>query len=198
MPAKRADPPYPRFEAKTRAQWRRWLQTNHAKSSGVWLVTYKKQSGEPHLLYNDAVEEALAFGWVDSLPRKLDEKRSMLLVTPRKVGSSWSKLNKDRVAKLIAGGRMAPTGLAKVKAARLDGSWDRLKDVDALKIPLDLAKALRANLPAKQHFDAFPRSSKRGILEWILNAKRAETRAKRIEATVKLAAENVRANHYRQ
>lgn len=198
MAARRADPPYPRFEARTRAEWREWLQSNDGTAPGVWLVTYKKDSGEPHLAYGEAVEEALCFGWVDSLPRKLDEKRSMLLVTPRKDGSSWSKLNKERAERLIAEGRMAPAGQAKVDGAKRDGAWDRLNEVEALTVPADLAEAFKSDRRAEAHFKAFPPSSRRGILEWILNAKRPETRAKRIGETVRLARQNIKANHYRR
>lgn len=197
MCARRADPPYPQFEAKTRAEWRAWLRKNHKRTRGVWLVTFKKGSGEPHVTNNDVVEEALAFGWIDSLPRKLDDTRTMLLVTPRKAHSSWSMLNQQRVKRLIAARRMTAAGLAKVEAAKQDGSWDRLTEVEALTIPPDLIDAFKGNRQSRMHFEAFPRSSKRGILEWILNAKRPETRARRIEQTVTLAARNVRANQYR-
>lgn len=179
MTARRADPPYPRFEARSRAEWRDWLAANHASARGVWLVTWKKGSGEPHLPYVEAVQEALCFGWVDSLPRKLDETRSMLLVTPRTRGSSWSRVNRDHVERLTAAGRMAPAGLGTVEAARRDGSWDRLNEVAALITPPDLTAALHANESARANFVAFPASSRRGILEWILNAKRPDTRARR-------------------
>jgi uncharacterized protein YdeI (YjbR/CyaY-like superfamily) len=141
------------------------------------------------------VDEALCFGWIDSLPRRLDADRSMLLLSPRKPGSGWSKVNKDKVARLTADGRMAPAGLAKVEAAKADGSWARLDAVDALAEPDDLVAALDADPAARANFDAFPRSSRRGILEWIVNAKRPETRAARIATTVALASENRKANH---
>lgn len=189
MAARRADPPHPPFEARTRAEWREWLESNHDNARGVWLVSFKKSSGEPHLAYGEAVEEALCFGWVDSLPRKLDEKRSMLLVTPRKDGSSWSKRNKERAERLIAEGRMAPAGQAKVEAVKRDGAWDRLNEAEALTVPADLAAAFKSDRRAEAHFKAFPPSSRRGILEWILNAKRPETRAKRVEDTVRLAGQ---------
>ena len=144
------------------------------------------------------MEEALCFGWIDSKPAKLDDERSMLWFAPRKAKTNWSKLNKDRVEKMIKAGLMAPAGLAKVEAAKKDGSWNALDGVEALEIPPDLAKALSKNKTAKEYFEAFPRSVKRGILEWILNAKRPETRAKRIEETVSLAEKNIRANQWRQ
>lgn len=190
------EPPPNSFLAETRDAWRAWLEANHARTEGVWLVTYKKASGRPYLGYDPAVEEALCFGWVDSKPGKLDDERTMLYFAPRKPGSGWSRPNKDRVARLTAAGLMAPAGLAKVEAAKADGSWAALDAVEALEVPPDLAAALDANEAAKTHYEAFPRSAKRGILEWLSNAKRPETRAKRIEETVRLAAENVRANQW--
>jgi len=135
---------------------------------------------------------------VDSKPNKLAEERSMLWFAPRKSGSGWSKPNKERVEKLIASGLMTPAGLAKVEAAKQDGSWNALDGVEALEVPPDLGKVLAADRKAQEYFNAFPRSVKRGILEWIVSAKKPETRAKRIEETVTLAAKNIRANQWRQ
>ena len=135
---------------------------------------------------------------VDSKPRKLDDERSMLWFTPRKARTGWSKLNKERIKKLIKAGLMAPAGLAKVEAARKDGSWNALDAAEALEIPADLAKAFSENETAKGYFDEFPRSVKKAILEWIISAKKPETRAKRIEETVAKAGQNIRANQWRQ
>jgi uncharacterized protein YdeI (YjbR/CyaY-like superfamily) len=117
---------------------------------------------------------------------------------PRKVGAGWSKINKARAEMMIEAGLMAPAGMEKIEAAKQDGSWDALDRVEAQGVPPDLAAALAANPIAQQYFDAFPRSVKRGILEWIANARKPETRAKRIEETARLAAENIRANQWRQ
>jgi uncharacterized protein YdeI (YjbR/CyaY-like superfamily) len=168
------------------------------RTDGIWLISFKKGTGKPRFDYEEAVEEALCFGWVDSKPNSLDEERSMLWFAPRKAGTGWSRINKGRVEKLIAAGRMAPAGLAKVQAARQDGSWNALDKAEALEIPPDLAKALAANKAAAQYFEAFPRSVKRAILEWISNARKPETRARRVEETVTSAAKNVRANQWRQ
>lgn len=184
----------PRFTARTREEWRKWLEDNHVKSTGVWLVTYKKNSGMPYLSYNEIVEEALCFGWIDSLPCRLDEQRTMLYISPRKNKSNWSKANKERIAKLIEQDLISATGIKKVEQAKADGSWSFLDDVEALILPDDLKKALANNLKAKEHFTAFPPSVKRSILEWIKNAKRQATRDKRIAKTVELAAKNIRAN----
>lgn len=182
---------------KSRAAWRAWLAKHHTRAEGVWLISYKKGTGKPRVDYEAAVEEALCFGWVDSLPRRLDDERTMLYFAPRKPGSGWSRPNKERVARLQAAGLMAPAGLAKVEAAQRDGSWAKLDAVEALDLPPDLTAALAAFPDARAHWDAFPRSVKRGILEWILAAKRPETRARRIAETSRLAQRNERANQWR-
>jgi uncharacterized protein YdeI (YjbR/CyaY-like superfamily) len=183
---------------KTRAEWREWLAQHHTQKEGIWLISYKKATGKSRFDYEESVEEALCFGWIDSKGNKLDDERSMLWFAPRKPGTGWSKINKNRIEKLVADGLMMPVGLAKIEAAKRDGSWNALDSVEALEIPPDLKKALSANKTAKQYFDAFPRSVKRAILEWISNAKKPETRAKRIEETVTLAEKNIRANQWRQ
>ncbi len=183
---------------KTRAEWRHWLEQHHEQKEGIWLISFKKAAGKPRFDYEEAVEEALCFGWIDSKGNKLDEERSMVWFVPRKTGTGWSKINKGRVEKLMADGLMMPAGLARVDAAKQDGSWNALDSIEALEIPPDLKKALAADQTARQYFDAFPRSVKRGILEWIASAKKPETRARRIEDTVTLAAKNIRANQWRQ
>ena len=183
---------------KTRAAWRAWLEQHHARSEGVWLVSYKKATDKARFDYDEAVEEALCFGWIDSKPNKLDDERAMLWFAPRKVGAGWSRLNKARAEKMIAAGQMTPAGLAKIEAAKQDGSWNALDAIEELAIPPDLDRALNANPIAAQYFQGFPRSVKRAILEWIANAKKPETRARRIEETARLAAQNVRANQWRQ
>jgi uncharacterized protein YdeI (YjbR/CyaY-like superfamily) len=192
-----ASPPPDSIHPKSIAAWRAWLAKHHTRTEGIWLISFKKATGQPRMEYGEAVEEALCFGWVDSLPRKLDAERSMLYFAPRKPRTGWSKPNKERVAKLIHEKRMMPAGLAKVEQAKADGSWTKLDAVEALTIPDDLADALTKRPPACENFAAFPRSVKRGILEWILQAKKEETRARRIEETATLAAKNKRANQWR-
>jgi uncharacterized protein YdeI (YjbR/CyaY-like superfamily) len=147
--------------------------------------------------YDDIVEEALCWGWVDSKVNALDEERSMLWIAPRKPKTGWSKPNKERVERMIAAGRMQPAGLAKIEAAKIDGTWNKLDGVEELEIPPDLQKAFEQYKGAAANWEAFPRSVKRGILEWILHAKRAETREKRVEETARLAGENKRANQWK-
>lgn len=187
---------FKRVEVMSRADLRRWLADNHRQPESVWLVTYKKACGTPpHCPYADVVEEALCFGWIDSLARRLDGRRSMLLLSPRRPGSAWSRPNKGRAERLIESGLMTPAGLEKIERAKADGTWSALDEVEALVIPDDLAAALKQNPAAAQHFDAFPRSAKRGILEWIGAARRPATREARVARTVELAAQNVRANY---
>ena len=183
-----------KVEVKTRSNLRRWLSANHLQQQGVWLVTYKKPS-EYYLPYSDIVEECICFGWIDSLPRKLDEARTMLYVSPRKKGSSWSKVNKQYVAKLQQTGLLHESGLQIIERAKQDGSWSFLDDVEALILPDDLDLAFSTNETARENWSAFPPSAKRGILEWIKNAKKPETRSKRIKNTVDKAAKNIRANY---
>ena len=170
---------------------------NHRRTNGVWLVSYKKASGKPRFEYNEAVEEALCFGWVDSKPNKLDEERSLLWFAPRKPGTGWSRPNKERIERLTQAGLMEIAGLRKVEQAKRDGSWTKLDAVEDLQIPTDLHDALAALPPAMEHFAAFPKSVKRGILEWITNAKTSSTRIKRIDETAVLARQNKRANQWR-
>ena len=183
---------------KSRAEWRKWLEKNHTRTEGVWLIAYKKATGKPRMDYDESVEEALCFGWIDSKGNKLDDERSMVWFTPRKARTGWSKVNKERVEKLIATGLMSAAGMAKIEAAKKDGSWNALDAVELLEIPSDLEKAFSKNETARGYFEAFPRSVKRAILEWISSAKKPETRAKRIQETVTLAEKNIRANQWRQ
>ena len=168
----------------SREEWRGWLEANHARSPGIWLVTHKKGSGKLHLPYDDIVEEALCCGWIDSRPNKLDAERSRLLLTPRKPRSPWSALNKRRVEKLVGEGLMAPAGLAKIEAAKRDGSWAALDTAEALEEPPELGAALAADLDARRGFDAFRNSVKKPLLSWVTSAKRPETRARRIEQII--------------
>ncbi len=185
------------LEVPDREAWRAWLAENHDTSPGVWLVFGRKNSNLMLPSYEEAVLEALAYGWIDSTGNRLDEKRTLLRFSPRKPGSVWAASNKARVERLIAEGRMAPAGLAKIEAAKRDGSWELLDDVDALVVAEDLAAALDANPEARRNFDAFSASIKKQVLYRVYSAKRAETRAKRIEEAVRLAAENDWAMNWR-
>jgi uncharacterized protein YdeI (YjbR/CyaY-like superfamily) len=189
---------YAQLHVNTRAEWRAWLATNHTSTSGIWLVTWKKATGRPRPSYDDIVEEALCAGWVDSLPRTLDDERSQLLITRRKPRSNWSRINQDRVKRLTAAGLMLPNGLAVVETAKSDGNWAALDQVETLAEPDQLRAALDAAPAARTAWDGFPRSTRRAILEWIGDARTTATRDNRIATTVSEAAVGRRANQWRQ
>jgi len=176
-------------EVPDRAAWREWLAANHDRSPGIWLGVGKKGGTATTLTYDEAVEEALSFGWIDSTVNRLDDDRFKQLFTPRKPGSTWSPSNKVRIERLIAEGRMTPAGLAPIEAAKADGTWTLLDRVEALAIPDDLASALAENPQADAGFTALSASTRKMALYWVLSAKRPQTRAARIAATVSAAAE---------
>ena len=176
------------FHAETLAQWRAWLAVNHLGSKGIWLVTWKAATGRPRLGYEEAVEEALAFGWVDSRSKALDDERTMLWFTARKASSPWSLTNKERIARLEASGRIADAGRGAVRAAKANGMWTLLDDAQNLIVPDDLAMALEALPGAREHWDDFSASARRGLLEWIVLARKPATRQNRIAETARRAA----------
>lgn len=189
MPEKN-NQPFERFYARSRAEWRAWLEAHHATEAGVWLIYYKQHSSQPRVEYEEAVEEALCFGWIDSRPNTLDDERYMQLFTPRKAKSPWSKSNKERVEKLIAQGRMATAGLAAIEAAKRNGSWNAYDAIENLSVAEDFSAALAANPAALKNFEAFSNSTKKQILWYIESAKRSETRARRISQIVESAEQN--------
>ena len=185
---------YTQAQPVSRAEWGQWLAEHHASQPGVWLVYFKKAIGQPSVTYAEAVEEALCFGWIDSLPRKLDAERTQLLFTPRKPKSGWSKVNKERLLRLEAAGLLLPAGLAAIARAKENGAWESLDAAEAGTVPADLAAALAADAPAARHFAAFSPSARKMLLNWVLGAKRPETRAHRVAGAVRMAALNKRAN----
>lgn len=187
----------PTYYASDRAAWRTWLSEHHATEKSVWLIIYRKQSSTSSVYYDEAVDEALCFGWIDSKPNKRDEESYFQFFSQRNPKSNWSRVNKEKVERLLQEGRMAPPGQEMIRIAQESGTWTALDDVDNLIVPTDLQEALNRNPNALRYFNAFPPSSRRGILEWIFNAKRTATRQKRIEDTVRKAAQNIRANQYR-
>jgi uncharacterized protein YdeI (YjbR/CyaY-like superfamily) len=189
---------FPIVFAASRAAWRDWLLRHHATESSIWLVIYKKDSGVDSVYYPEAVDESLCFGWIDSRPNKRDTESYYQFFSKRNPKSNWSRVNKEKVKRLIAEGRMHESGWAVVEHAKSIGTWDALNDVEQLIIPNDLQAAFSQQPKALEHWNNFPPSSRRGILEWIFNAKRASTRAKRIRETVEKAAQNIRANQYRK
>lgn len=185
----------PSFHARSRKEWRRWLEQNHSSEQFVWLILYRKGSPVKSVTYVEAVEEALCFGWIDSRANKRNHESSYLYFAPRKRNSKWSNSNKERVERLTKQGLMRPAGQVFVDLAKVSGAWDLLTDPQNSVIPEDLEALFAKNKKSRKNFGMFPPSSKRLILEWIANAKKPETRAKRITETVELAAQNIRANH---
>jgi len=186
------------IQAKTRKEWRKWLEKNHLLEKSIWLVIYHKQSDLESVYYEEAVEEAICFGWIDSIANKRDDKSKYQLFSQRKPKSNWSKANRERAEKMIEQRLMTESGQKLIDLAKQTGTWEALVDVQNSVIPDDLQQLLDENETALKNFIAFPPSSKRTILEWILNAKTDATRQKRIKETVQLAADNIKANHYRQ
>jgi uncharacterized protein YdeI (YjbR/CyaY-like superfamily) len=186
---------YERVAAATAAEWRSWLAANHETSPGIWLVFFKKASGIPSIEWSDAVTEALCFGWIDSKVQSIDEERYEQYFTRRKPTSPWSRINKEKIAELIAAGRLAEAGLRTIEVAKENGSWSILDDAEALIVPDDLSVAF-PDSEAREFFDAMPPSTRRNTLAWIALAKREETRARRIAATAAAAAKRERPNGF--
>ena len=177
--------------------WRAWLATNGVSEDGVWLIYHKKKTNMPSLLWTDAVDEALCFGWIDSQAKPIDEHQYMQLFTKRKPKSVWSKVNKDKVSRLIAAGKMTEHGLKCINIAKENGSWTILDTAEALIVPEDLQIALTDNPNAESYFLNLSRSDKRNILQWLVMAKRAETRQNRITEIVELADQGLKPKQFR-
>lgn len=186
---------FERIQVESRIELRDWLSANHTQSESVWLVTYKKHIVDKYVSWDEIVEEVLCFGWIDSRPRKLDANRTMLLLSPRRKGSPWSRINKQRIGKLVSANLLIPPGQAAIEQAKIDGSWTVYDEIEDLHIPHDLVNALAQNKRAEENFYGFSDSSKKGILWWIKSAKREATRQQRIAETVQLAEHNIKANH---
>lgn len=181
---------------KNRKALRKWLEKNYQQRESVWLILHKKNSQSGSLSHNDSVEEGLCFGWIDSKANKIDSETFKLLYSPRKPKSVWSKVNKAKIEQLTKDGLMHPAGIAKIEAAKKDGSWTTLDAIEELIMPEDLQKAFSKNKTAQKHFHNFPRGVRKQLFWWIASAKREETRKKRVEETVTLAAKKIRANQY--
>jgi uncharacterized protein YdeI (YjbR/CyaY-like superfamily) len=182
-----------RIEVRSQVELDAWLGTvGRERTESIWLVTHKKHHPD-YVSYDEIVESMLAHGWIDSTTRRLDEHRSMLLIAPRRRGSTWSARNKAIVQRLEAEGRITDAGRAVIDRARADGTWTILDDVEALVVPDDLAEALDETPGARGHWDAFPPSARKNLLWWVKSAKRPETRARRIGRIAEEAAEGRRA-----
>ncbi|MHA1543546.1 MAG: YdeI/OmpD-associated family protein [Alphaproteobacteria bacterium] len=176
----------PEFTAKDAAEWRGWLKENHQSSSEIWLVFYKKHTGKPCPSYNEAVEEALCWGWVDSIKRSIDDERYAFKFTPRKEKSNWSLSNIKRVEKLIKEGKMTPAGMKLVEAAKASGAWGTPHQPPSFEMPLEFSRMLKDNKDAGAFFETLPPSQKKQYIGWIASAKRDETREKRITKALEM------------
>jgi uncharacterized protein YdeI (YjbR/CyaY-like superfamily) len=180
-----------RASFKNRDAWRAWLEKNHAREKELWLVLYKKNSGKPTVSYDEAVEEALCFGWIDGITKSIDVEKYAVRFSPRRSGSVWSESNKRRVAKMIAQGRMTEIGLTKIEEAKRNGEWAKAaRREDVTDIPRELKQALQANQQAARNFAALAPSHKRQYIYWIADAKKEETRQRRIRAAIRMLKEN--------
>ena len=178
------------FHAKTRIEWRKWLEENHQSEKSIWLIIYRKGSETPSIYYPEAVDEALCFGWIDSKAKPLDNEKFIQFFSKRKEKSVWSKVNKEKIERLTKEGLMTKTGYETIEIAKRNGSWTILDEAEALIIPEDLDKEFQKRNNAKKYFLSLSRSDNRNILQWLVLAKRKETREKRITEIVELADKN--------
>lgn len=181
-----------KIQVKSQLELRHWLIKNHQQKESVWLITYKKSVLKYYIEYSKIVDELLCFGWIDSLPRTLDDKRKMLRISPRKAKSGWSKINRDKIKLLIKSGQMTPAGMMAVARAKKDGTWNLLKSTDGNSIPQDLKRIFTQHPLSLNNFKEFPPSSQRAILEWIAQAKTKKTRERRVTQTAVMAEKNLR------
>jgi uncharacterized protein YdeI (YjbR/CyaY-like superfamily) len=181
----------PQVQPKSRKAWRAWLDKNHASSSGIWLVYAKKHTGIPSLTYAEAVEEALCFGWIDSLAHPIDDSFYKQIFTPRKPSSAWSPLNKKRVETLIAGSQMTAAGMKMIELAKTNGRWDAHAETEALTMPAELKKALNGNASAKKNWPTYTVSQQKAFLRMLHDAKTPETRAKRVARILDVVSKRI-------
>lgn len=183
------------FYPKSLTAWRKWLEKNHLAKQAVWLAFYRKGSEKKSITWSDAVDIALCFGWIDSKKIKIDEELSHQFFSKRKSTSTWSKINKQKVQKLIEGGFMREAGYRSIENAKQNGSWAILDDVEELLIPKDLEKEFKTKPNSKDYFLSLSKSTRKAILQWVVLAKRPETRQKRITEIVELADQKQKPMH---
>ncbi|WP_159517678.1 YdeI/OmpD-associated family protein [Sunxiuqinia indica] len=193
MPKNEIETYYP----KSQADWRKWLERNHQSKQAVWLVYYKSSTKVASISWSEAVDEALCFGWIDSTKKTIDKERYMQYFSRRKSTSTWSKINKDKVAKLIQNNRMTEAGFDSIATAKENGTWSLMDDIEKLIIPEDLRIALNQNERSMEFFQSQSKSIKKSMLHWVVIAKRMETRKKRIAEIARLAAQGIRPNQFR-
>ena len=180
-----------KFYFSNRKEWRKWLKENHSSVKEVWLIYYKKHTGKPRIPYEDAVEEALCFGWIDSTVKRIDDEKYCQKFTPRKDKSNWSELNKKRVEKLIKQKIMTKAGMDKINTGKKNGEWNKkIEVVKEFNMPSVLSQILSANKKANEFFNELSPSHKKQYIGWIASAKKNETREKRAKEVLKLLKTN--------
>ena len=185
------------FCPSDKKDWRNWLEQNHKKKEAVWLIFYKKKSSTPNLSWSEAVDEALCFGWIDSVKKTIDSESYIQYFTRRKPNSTWSKINKDKIEKLMESGLMTEPGLKSIEIAKQNGSWTLLDSVENLEIPEDLEQEFKQYPESKDYFISLSKSVRKTMLGWVVLAKRQETRAKRITEIVKNARHKKKPKQFR-
>ena len=175
------------FYPKNSAEWREWLVENHCAKDSIWLMFYKKGTTNPSISWSEAVDEALCFGWIDSKKKPIDDLRYMQFFSKRKTNSTWSKINKEKIEVLIKKDLMYPAGMACIEAAKQNGSWKILDTVEALIIPEDLKIEFTRHPDSEDYFLSLSKSVRKTLLQWIVLAKREETRQKRVNEIAELA-----------
>lgn len=185
------------FCPKNQGEWRRWLKKHHQAETAVWLIYYKKTSPNHNLTWSEAVDEALCFGWIDSVKKTLDEERFIQFFSKRKPSSGWSKINKAKIEQLVKDDKMTPAGFACIEKAKQNGSWFLLDTVEAMIIPKDLLQAFKVYPGAKTYFTGLKKAEQKIMLHWVATAKRPETRAKRIDEIASLAAQQLKPKQFR-
>ncbi|MGW9686684.1 YdeI/OmpD-associated family protein [Flagellimonas sp. 2504JD1-5] len=188
---------YPEHYFKNDTEWRDWLHKHHASSEGIYLILYKVEHTMPSMRWEEAVRVALCYGWIDSTVKSLGDGKRRQYFCPRKTKSVWSKVNKDHIKDLVKIGLMHKSGLATIEAAKKNGSWAALDDVENGVVPQDLQKAFDANKIAFQNFQNFTRSQRKSYLYWLHQAKREETRQKRIKEIIQFGEANIKSRNPR-
>ena len=183
------------FYPKSQQEWRQWLQENHLVKQSVWLVYYKKRAGLPTLNHSEAVDEALCFGWIDSTCLSVGEDKYIQFFCPRKPRSVWSKINKTKIENLLEKGLMAPAGMKCIEIAKQNGYWTMLDEVEELTVPEDLTVAFSSRPGAEAYFLSLSKSVKKSILQWVVLARRPETRQKRIVEISDRASQGLKPTH---
>ena len=185
------------FCPNNKDDWRKWLELNHKEKDAVWLIFYKKKSPNYNLSWSESVDEALCFGWIDSTKRTIDSEKYIQYFTKRKAKSNWSKVNKDKVKTFIDQGLMAKAGFKSIEIAKENGSWTLYDDVEALVLPEELKAEFANHKGSQEYYDSLSKSIKKGLLYWIVSAKRKETKQKRVLEIVENASQNLLPKHFR-